>query len=104
MHYILSERDDTPFWHDNRASESIPDELQHKLQLWRYRSPWHQDAEAVDELFPTASYQYILYGMGFRTEGRNTRSHRQSRPLASELLKKNASSRRSTSTGDTEQS
>jgi hypothetical protein len=60
--------------------------------LWHYRSPWHQDAEAVDELFPTASYQYILYGMGFATVPRRTASLRQDQlwHQASELFRKNA--------------
>ncbi|MBT8087139.1 MAG: tryptophan 7-halogenase, partial [Gammaproteobacteria bacterium] len=54
LHYVLSARDDTSYWQDNRAETSIPDKLSEQLLLWRYRSPWHPDAEAVDELFPTA--------------------------------------------------
>ncbi|HMB61099.1 MAG TPA: hypothetical protein VKN35_14400, partial [Xanthomonadales bacterium] len=69
---------------------SIPEKLSEQLLLWRYRSPWHQDAEAVDELFPTASYQYILYGMEFRTVPRPTASHRRIERQASELFRKNA--------------
>jgi hypothetical protein len=41
-------------------------------------------------LFPTASYQYILYGMGFETVPQQTFSHRQQRLQASELFRKNA--------------
>ncbi len=92
LHYVLSARDDSPYWQDNRAAESIPEVLSERLLLWRYRSPWHADAEAVDDLFPTASYQYILYGMGFKTEPRRTVSHRQDRlqRQAVELFRKNA--------------
>ena len=92
LHYVLSARDDSPYWRDNRAAESIPEKLSEQLLLWRYRSPWHQDAEAVDDLFPTASYQYILYGMGFRTEARHTGDYReeQQRRQAAELFRKNA--------------
>lgn len=92
LHYVLSARNDSPYWQDNHAAASIPDELKEKLTLWRYRSPWHPDAEAVDDLFPTASYQYILYGMGFKTEPRRTSSHRQDqeRRQAAELFRKNA--------------
>ena len=92
LHYVLSARNDTPYWQDNHAATSIPDKLSEQLLLWRYRSPWHQDAEAVDELFPTASYQYILYGMGFRTVPRHTRSHQQDQRQrqASALFQKNA--------------
>jgi hypothetical protein len=90
LHYVLSARDDSPYWQDNRAATSIPEKLSEQLLLWRYRSPWHQDAEAVDELFPTASYQYILYGMGFRTEPRHTRSFQQDKRQAAELFRTNA--------------
>lgn len=92
LHYVLSAREDSSYWQDNRAAASIPDKLSEQLALWRYRSPWHPDAEAVDDLFPTASYQYILYGMGFRTEPRQTGSHRQDQRQreAAELFRKNA--------------
>jgi tryptophan halogenase len=91
LHYVLSARNDSPYWQDNQAASSTPDKLKEQLLLWRHRSPWHPDAEAVDELFPTASYQYILYGMGFRTEPRHTRSHQhdQRQRQASELFQKN---------------
>ena len=39
-----------------------------KLQLWQQQPPWHEDAPRIDELFPSASYQYVLYGMGFVPE------------------------------------
>jgi tryptophan halogenase len=92
LHYVLSARDDSPYWRDNHAEDSIPDKLREQLSLWRYRSPWHQDAEAVDDLFPIPSYQYILYGMGFKTASRPTDSYQQDqrRQHASELLQKNA--------------
>ncbi|MGB5490989.1 MAG: tryptophan 7-halogenase, partial [Woeseiaceae bacterium] len=77
LHYVLSARKDSPYWRDNQAATSIPETLSEKLALWHYRSPWHQDAGAVDDLFPTASYQYILYGMGFETVPRHTGSPRQ---------------------------
>ncbi len=89
LHYVLSARDDSPYWQDNHAPASIPHKLREQLKLWRHRSPWHQDAEAVDELFPIASYQYILYGMGFKTEPRHTRKYRQEQRYATELFQKN---------------
>ncbi len=92
LHYVLSNRDDSPYWRDNHTATSIPEALSEKLTMWRYRSPWHPDAEAVDDLFPTASYQYILYGMGFVTEPRHTASHQQDQRnrQAAELFRKNA--------------
>jgi 2-polyprenyl-6-methoxyphenol hydroxylase-like FAD-dependent oxidoreductase len=90
LHYVLSARHDTPYWQDNHAAATIPEKLREQLLLWRYRSPWHQDAEAVDDLFPIASYQYILYGMGFETVPRPTRSQQQAQQKAAEVFRQNA--------------
>lgn len=92
LHYVLSARNDSSYWQENRAAVSIPEKLSEQLSLWRIRSPWHQDAGAVDDLFPTASYQYILYGMGFSTAPRHTGSHQQEQRQrkATELFQKNA--------------
>ena len=65
LHYAASRREDSDYWHDNRAADSCPDGLKEKLTLWRQQPPWHDDAPRIDELFPSASYQYVLYGMGF---------------------------------------
>ncbi len=66
LHYVLSQRSDSAYWQDCRRPETSPDELKDKLLLWQQQPPWHDDAPRVDELFPSASYQYVLYGMGFR--------------------------------------
>ncbi len=68
LHYILSQRNDTRYWRDNHAAESIPQRLTDLLTLWRHRPPSQRDFGRVDEVFPSASYQYILYGMGFDTD------------------------------------
>lgn len=69
LHYVLTKREDTAFWRDNRLPETIPERLQNLLLLWRYQSPWyHDEFDRIEEVFPAASYQYVLYGMGFRTE------------------------------------
>ncbi len=65
LHYVVSKRTDSSYWNDCRAPESCPPDLRDKLALWQQQSPWHDDAPRVDELFPSASYQYVLYGMGF---------------------------------------
>jgi 2-polyprenyl-6-methoxyphenol hydroxylase-like FAD-dependent oxidoreductase len=67
LHYVLSRRDDSDYWRDNRAAASIPDRVQDLLALWRHRPPSRLDFHRLDEVFPPASYQYVLYGMGFRT-------------------------------------
>ena len=90
LHYVLSAREDSPYWRDNKSKATIPETLREQLAIWKHRPPWHQDAGAVDDLFPTASYQYILYGMGFTTAPRHTASHRQDKGRASELFRDNA--------------
>ena len=69
LHYVLTQRTDSQFWIDNVAPETIPDRLKNLLHLWKYQSPWFFDEfDRLEEVFPQASYQYVLYGMGFRTE------------------------------------
>jgi tryptophan halogenase len=68
LHYALTKRTDTDFWRDNVRPESIPDRLRGLMELWRYQSPWlHDEFDRAEEVFPSASYQYVLYGMGART-------------------------------------
>ena len=73
LHYVVSQRDDSDYWRACRSLETCPDSLRDKLLLWQQQAPWHDDAPRVDELFPSASYQYVLYGMGFRPALRPTR-------------------------------
>jgi tryptophan halogenase len=69
LHYVLTRREDSSFWRDNRLPETVPERLQNLLLLWRHQSPWyHDEFDRIEEVFPAASYQYVLYGMGFRTE------------------------------------
>ena len=69
LHYAISRREDSGYWRDVRSEASWPEELREKLVLWQQQAPWHDDAPMVDELFPSASYQYVLYGMGYRPSG-----------------------------------
>jgi flavin-dependent dehydrogenase len=84
LHYVLSKREDNQFWIENRQPESIPDSLQQALTLWKYHYPWHHDSERSNEIFSSASYQYILAGMGFRTQ-----SHYLTSDEENELAMKN---------------
>jgi tryptophan halogenase len=69
LHYVLTQRTDTTFWRDNVDPATVPDRLQDLLTLWRYQSPWYFDEfDRLEEVFPAASYQYVLYGMRFQTE------------------------------------
>lgn len=73
LHYVLSQRTDTAFWRDNQRPESIPDQLRESLELWRHVPPSRHDLVRNDEAFPSASYQYVLYGMGFRPAAESVR-------------------------------
>lgn len=68
LHYMLTERDDTAFWRDNRDAATIPQALADQIELWRHAPPGEHDFASAHEMFPAASYQYVLYGMGFRTD------------------------------------
>ncbi len=63
LHYVLSHRDE-PYWRDHRDAASVPARLADLLQIWRAQAPSDYDLGAVNEVFPAASYAYILYGMG----------------------------------------
>lgn len=68
LHYALTKRTDTDFWRDNQRPETIPDRLRELMALWDYHAPWlHDEFDRAEEIFPAASYQYVLYGMGHRT-------------------------------------
>ena len=71
LHYVLTQRRDSDYWVDHLKEESIPTELRERLQLWRYHTPTRYDFPLAEEMFPAASWQYILYGMGFRTDSRS---------------------------------
>nr|WP_295371527.1 tryptophan halogenase family protein [uncultured Sphingosinicella sp.] len=64
LHYVLSRREE-PYWRAHREAGSIPPRLADLLQIWRHQPPSRADFPDIDEVFPAASYQYVLYGMGF---------------------------------------
>ena len=66
LHYVLSKRT-YAFWKDNRAERSIPASLKKLLLMWRHKVPDIADFPARDEVFQAASYQFVLYGAGFKS-------------------------------------
>jgi tryptophan halogenase len=89
LHYVLTQRTDSAFWRDNVDPAGVPDRLKELLQLWKYQSPWFFDEfDRLEEVFPAASYQYVLYGMGFRTEVAPVDAV-DTRTLASRLVSQN---------------
>ncbi|MBT8095706.1 MAG: tryptophan 7-halogenase [Woeseia sp.] len=94
LHYVLSKRDDTKYWADNREATSVPDSLQDLLRLWNYQAPGRQDFSQVDEVFSAASYQYVLCGMGYRTQARLSSRQADAAGKADQLFAGNASKAR----------
>ncbi len=78
LHYAVSRRDDSAYWREHRLPRTRPDSLAEWLQLWQHRAPSRNDLFRHDEVFPVASYQYVLYGMGFVP--------RRPRPLGGDAL------------------
>ena len=68
MHYCLTQRRDAPFWIDNTASDSIPSALKNRLAMWRERPPHRLDFLTDLEMYLPASWQFVLYGMEFKTD------------------------------------
>ncbi len=67
LHYCLSQREER-FWRENTDPATIQEELQELLEQWRYRPPGRFDFILDVESFAFFNYQYILYGMDFRTD------------------------------------
>lgn len=89
LHYVLSQRTDSAFWLDNRDPATMPDSLKELLELWQYQYPWHDDFVQKDEVFPSASYQYVLYGMGFKTAPSHISSSSMAKANADQHFKQN---------------
>ena len=68
LHYCLSERRDSQFWIDNVDPASIPDSLTELLDRWRFRPPNEMDIDTNVDIFTESSWQYVLYGMGWKTD------------------------------------
>lgn len=63
LHYLLSLRDDSQFWLDNRHALKVSDALRARLELWNYKIPSTTDLDAQLTTFGPNSYFYILAGM-----------------------------------------
>lgn len=63
-HYCLARGPDTPFWHEVRRAEHIPDSLSARLEMWSDRHPDERDTESTRTIFPHTSWQAIIYGLG----------------------------------------
>ncbi len=89
LHYILTRRTDTPYWVDNCDPQTIPETLKELMKLWRHHPPSNRDFVHVEEVFPSSSWQYILYGMGFETAKPVTERRSINDELAQQYFQKN---------------
>ncbi len=67
LHYMLTKRTE-PYWQAHLDPATIPESLCEDLAIWACRGPISADFDSAIELFPAASYQYVLYGMGFKPD------------------------------------
>lgn len=67
LHYMLTKRPE-PYWQAHCDETTFPESLKEDLALWHFRGPTSEDFAGNSELFPAASYQYVLYGMGFKPD------------------------------------
>ncbi|HCS64348.1 MAG TPA: tryptophan halogenase [Cellvibrio sp.] len=88
LHYVLTRRVDTEYWRDNCLASTIPDSLHELLALWKVQSPWLYDEMLREEMFPSASYQYIYYGMKGKTEVMGVDSAGSNKHLYDKKLRK----------------
>lgn len=68
MHYSLSKRRDSQFWIDNVDPATSPESLLELLDRWRHRPPNELDVDPNIDIFGASSWQYVLYGMGWKTD------------------------------------
>lgn len=68
LHYNISERRDSEFWRDNADPSTTRDSLHELLDRWRFRPPNEMDVDTNVDIFTEASWQYVLYGMGWKTD------------------------------------
>lgn len=68
LHYFITQRRDTPFWRDNVAPETARESLHELLDRWRFRPPNELDIDENVDIFPASSWQYVLYGLGWKTD------------------------------------
>ena len=46
----------------------MPDTLHERLERWRFRPPTELDVDTALDIFTESSWQYVLYGMGWKTD------------------------------------
>jgi hypothetical protein len=91
LHYVLTQRTDSEYWRDHCNPDTMPESLKELLALWKYQSPWVHDTVRVGEMFPSASFQYVLFGMDANSNygESNRRNSKDEVQMARELFDEN---------------
>lgn len=63
LHYVLSQRDDTPFWREARKPARMTPSLKALLERWNEKPPSRLDFTDQQQLFSHINFEFILYGM-----------------------------------------
>ena len=64
LHYCTSERTDTPYWQQRRATE-LPDTLAERMEIYRRTGRIFQKRH---EMFVELSWFFVMHGMGLRPQ------------------------------------
>ena len=64
IHYVLSDRSDTPFWRDASSTERITKSNEARLELWMEKMISPSDLPNAQQLFGYQNYEYCVYGLG----------------------------------------
>jgi len=88
LHYMLTKRSE-PYWQAHTEEASIPDSLKEDLEIWGHRGPINSDFDSAIELFPAASYQYVMYGMGFKPDFKRQAYRYKERQQAERIIQQN---------------
>jgi len=94
LHYCLTQRTDSAFWRDNADRASATESLLAHLEMWRHRPPSRFDFVMDHESFAPANYQFVLYGMGFRTPEAGNTAGRQAALARQEFARVRAAAQR----------
>lgn len=83
LHYVLSDRRDTPFWRDATSARRITPRLQEWLALWEEKPPSATDFANSHQLFGYQNYEYCLYGLNWRPKALAGHQGRRIQPPSS---------------------
>ncbi len=89
LHYGLSARSGA-FWRDHTDRSTWSDRLSELVDRWAYTSPSREDFTQSLEIFPAASYAFVLYGMGFETRPPSMRRRRNDPVRAKRIAEQTA--------------